>query len=145
MKKIFKLLFPLFATFIFLFSGCSAEQKQLRFLEKTLSLDFSGATITRHEDSHGWFGDGETFIVCEVSHDFVSQLQYPSWKTAPVSEAICFLLESPGICEDEQTQEKLIPFEDIEYWFYVSDGPHNFYFAALDDNQNIFYYYEWDA
>jgi len=147
MKKFFNFLILCSVSALFLFSGCTEEQKQIRFLEKTLYLDFKGATVTRHEDSHGWFGDGETFIICAVPENFGAQLQPPAWKSTPLSDAIAFLLDSPGICEDKQTQEKLIPFDEIENWFYFyeNDGPHNFHFAALDSDKNIFYYYEYDA
>ena len=147
MKKFFNFLLLCSLSVSFLFSACTEERKQIRFLEKTLEIDFKGATVTRYEDSHGWFGDGETFIICAVPENFGEQLQYPSWKSTPLSDSVSFLLDSPGICEDKQTQEKLIPFDEIENWlfFFVDDGPHNFRFAAFDEDENIFYYYEYDA
>ena len=68
------------------------------------------------------------------------------WQALPLEgSAYQYFYEWGGVLEDPETGADLIPEIENGYWFYRDTGPMNWDLAIYDCNENILYYYEFDA
>ena len=68
------------------------------------------------------------------------------WKTLPLKDAAYhYFYEWGGVFEHPETGERVIPEISNGYWYYTATGAMNWDFAILDIDENILYFYEWDA
>ena len=121
-----------------------------------LSLDLSSAEVLEEWDTHGGFhGDGEAFLKLAVPDGFETELVIgeavegkvgEGWTPMPLTgTAYAYYYDWGGLFEHPETGEKVIPEIANGYWYYIATGAMNWDFAILDIDENILYFYEWDA
>ena len=111
-----------------------------------LNLSLDDAVVLEEWDNHGGFhGDGETFVKLSCRDGFEENFN-SEWKPLPLEgEAYEYFYEWGGLVEDPETNEKVIPEVENGYWFFKSTGAMNWDFALFDCEENILYFYEYDA
>ena len=127
--------------------GLSTEKKSLREVAaEHLNLSLEEATVLEEWDNHGGFhGDGETFVKLSCSDDFEQRLG-SEWKSLPLEgEAYQYFYEWGGVFENPETGEKVIPEVKNGYWYFKNTGAMNWEFALFDCDENILYFYVFDA
>ena len=93
----------------------------------------------------GFHGDGETFVKLSCADGFEENLG-SDWQALPLEGAAYeYFYNWGGILEDPETEEDLIPEIENGYWYYRDTGPMNWELAIYDCDENILYYYEFDA
>ena len=133
-----------------------------------LGINISNGTIITESDSHGWFGDGITFLEVAFEDDScLSQIKgNSSWKQLPVSYPVDALLYGipngsssigPYVTEGGK---KLFPKADTGYYYFkdrhsgagnqgskdvVSRHSFNFTVALYDEDTRTLYYCEFDT
>ena len=133
-----------------------------------LGINISGGTIITETDSHGWFGDGITFLEVEFEDDTcLNQIKgNSSWKQLPVSYPVDALLYGtqngsssigPYVTEGGK---KLFPKADTGYYYFkdrhsgagnqgskdvVNRNSFNFTVALYDEDTQTLYYCEFDT
>ncbi len=132
-----------------LLCGCKlfAEEKSLKdTVAEHLQLDLNNTTVLEEWDTHGGFhGDGETFVKLSCADGFEETLG-SEWKPLPLEgEAYRYFYEWGGVFEHPETGEKVIPEVENGYWYFKNTGPMNWEFALLDCEENILYFYVFDA
>ncbi len=143
------------------FAGCGwlevFTQKNTKALVETrLGVDLSSAQVLEEWDTHGGFhGDGETFVKMSVPDGFEQELGIgetvdgkagDGWYALPLTGmAYEYFYVWGGLFEHPETGERVIPEIANGYWYYTATGAMNWDFAILDIDENILYFYEWDA
>ena len=144
----------LFLTMTCIFGFCSCSIVETLFkteslkgrAEEHLNLSLEDATVLEEWDNHGGFhGDGETFVKLSCADGFEENLG-SDWQALPLEGAAYeYFYNWGGVLEDPETDEMLIPEIENGYWFYRDTGPMNWELAVYDCDENILYYYEFDA
>ncbi len=135
---------------VFCFSACafSPTAKLVKKAEERLNLSLSKLSLEEGWSTHGGFhGDGEMFLKFSIPDGFEENIYVKSgWQSMPLTgEVYTYYYEWGGAFEHPETNEKVIPEIQNGYWWYAVDGPQNWTFAAIDVDNNVFYYYEYDA
>lgn len=114
--------------------------------EEHLEISLENATVLDEWDNHGGpHGDGETFVKLSCPDGFEENLG-ADWKPMPLEDAAYrYFYEWGGVLEDPETGEKLIPEIENGYWLYRDTGAMNWELAIYNCDENILYYYEFDA
>ncbi|MBR2341201.1 MAG: hypothetical protein IKA72_02165 [Clostridia bacterium] len=122
------------------------EKSLKKVAEEHLKLSFNDATVLEEWDNHGEFhGDGETFVKLSCGDGFEENFS-SEWKLLPLEgDAYHYFYEWDGVFEHPETEEKVIPQVENGYWFFKSTGPMNWEFALFDFEENILYFYIFDA
>lgn len=146
MRKIISVFLLTVCIFSLCNCGLTPKNTLKNSAEKHLSISLDEATVIEEWDNHGGpHGDGETFVKLSCPDGFEKNLT-KDWKPLPLEgQAYTYFYEWGGIFEHPETEERLIPEVKNGYWFFKSTGPMNWDFALLDCNENILYYYEFDA
>ena len=147
----------------------SPEKDDISETQRTvLGINISSGTIITDTDSHGWFGDGITFL--EVAFEDESCLNQikgnSSWKQLPVSYPVDALLYGtqngsssigPYVTEGGK---KLFPKAETGYYYFkdrhsgagnqgskdvVNRHSFNFTVALYDEDTRTLYYCEFDT
>ena len=143
-----KLLCILTATMCLFFSSCGlfgAKQTLIEKAEEALSISLDEGTIIEKLDTHGARGEGESFLKVACPDGFEGKLGF-SWKALPLQgEAYRYFYEWGGVFEHPDSGEKIIPEVENGYWYFKSTGTMNWEFALFDCEENILYFYVWDA
>ena len=115
-------------------------------VETHLVLSLEDATVLEEWDNHGGFhGDGETFVKLSCADGFEENLG-SDWHALPLEgSAYEYFYNWGGVLEDPETGEDLIPEIENGYWYYRDTGSMNWELAIYDCDENILYYYEFDA
>ena len=132
-----------------LLCGCNlfANEKSTKdTAAEHLQLDLNNTTVLEEWDTHGGFhGDGEAFIKLSCPDGFEESLG-SEWKPLPLEgEAYQYFYEWGGVFEHPGTNERCIPEVKNGYWYFKSPGALNWDFALYDCEENILYFYEFDA
>ena len=111
-----------------------------------LNLTLDNATVLEEWDTHGGFhGDGETFVKLSCPDGFEETFG-SEWKALPLEgEAYQYFYEWGGVFEHPETGKKVIPEFKNGYWYFKSTGAMNWGFALFDCDENILYFYQFDA
>lgn len=139
-------------TVLLMTSGCGGlnrlfhKTSYLEVVEERLGLSLDEAKVLEEWNTHGGFhGDGEAFLKLAVADGFEANLG-TDWKTLPLKDAAYqYFYEWGGVFEHPETGERVIPEISNGYWYYTATGAMNWDFAILDIDENILYFYEWDA
>ena len=138
-------------------SGLLEPKKTFKeIVGERLSLDLSSAEVLEEWDTHGGFhGDGEAFLKLAVPDGFETKLSIEEtvegkveegWRALPLTGiAYAYYYEWGGLFEHPETGERVIPEIVNGYWYYTETGAMNWDLVILDVDENIFYFYEWDA
>ncbi len=112
-----------------------------------LELNLDEATVLEEWDTHGGFhGDGNAFLKLSCIDGFEQSLIGKKWQAMPLQdEAYSYYYVWGGVFEHPETGEKVIPEIANGYWYFESTGAMNWDFAAFDCEENILYFYEFDA
>lgn len=113
-----------------------------------LQLSLEGATVLEEWDTHGARGDGESFLKLSCAEGFEKSLgvETKDWKPLPLQgDAYRYFYEWGGVFEHPDSGEKIIPEVENGYWYFKSTGAMNWEFALFDCEENILYFYVWDA
>ena len=115
-------------------------------IRKNLDMNIKSFQIEFHEDTHGWFGDGEEIIIFRPNKKQIEKIE-AEWQKTPVDSGI-----APLIFPEEEYNglelTKYIPNTE-GFWFYKnrnefhSGYSYNFSFAFFDGEK--VYYYELDT
>ena len=132
-----------------LLCGCNlfANEKSLKdTAAEHLQLDLNDTAVLEEWDTHGGFhGDGEAFVKLSCPDGFESSLG-SEWKPLPLEgEVYQYFYEWGGVFESPETNEKVIPEVKNGYWYFKNTGAMNWDFALYDCEENILYFYEFDA
>lgn len=115
-------------------------------VRQNLEMNIKPYYVEYHEDTHGWFGDGEEIVIFVPNHGQIEKIK-SEWKKTPVETEIASLIFS----ESEYNELKLRKYipKVKGYWLYknrseFSNGySYNFSFALFDGEK--VYYYELDT
>lgn len=137
---------------LFLLCGCEwvgltpAEKSLKTIASEHLGLSLESTTVLEEWDNHGGFhGDGETFVKLSCVDGFEENLN-SNWKVLPLEgEAYRYFYEWGGVFEHPETGEKVIPEVENGYWYFKNTGAMNWEFALYDCDENILYFYVFDA
>ena len=129
------------AVFGFLFPDAAVLE-----IRENLDMKIKSSAVIYHEDTHGWFGDGEEIVIFVPTEKQTEKIK-SEWNKTPVENGIYSLIFSK---EEYNGLEltKHIPSAK-GYWFYknrnsFADGySYNFSFAFFDGEK--VYYYELDT
>ena len=148
MKKFIRLIIFIICTSSLL-CGCKlfANEKSLKdTAAEHLNLTLDNATVLEEWDTHGGFhGDGETFVKLSCPDGFEETFG-SEWKALPLEgEAYQYFYEWGGVFEHPETGKKVIPEFKNGYWYFKSTGAMNWGFALFDCDENILYFYQFDA
>ena len=117
-------------------------------IRKNLDMNIKSFQIEFHEDTHGWFGDGEEIIIFRPNQKQIEKIE-AEWQKTPVDSGIAPLIFPENGYNDNKVElRKNIP-ETEGFWFYknrnnFTDGySYNFSFAFFDGEK--VYYYELDT
>ena len=127
--------------------GVFGNKKGLKEVaEEHLNLSLNDTIILEEWDNHGGFhGDGETFLKLSCADGFENNFS-SEWKLLPLEgEAYRYFYEWGGVFEHPETGEKVIPEVENGYWYFKSTGAMNWEFALFDFEENILYFYIFDA
>lgn len=132
-----------------LLCGCKlfANEKSLKdTAAERLNLVLDNATVLEEWDTHGGFhGDGDAFVKLSCADGFEKHLS-SEWKPLPLEgEAYRYFYEWGGVFEHPETNERVIPEIENGYWYFKSTGAMNWEFALFDCEENILYFYVFDA
>ena len=146
MRKIFISLMIAVALFL---SGCVMFGKTKSLTEKaeeSLQLSLEETTVLEEWDTHGGFhGDGESFLKLSCPDGFEEKLG-ACWQAFPLEGAAYqYFYEWGGVLEHPETGEKVIPEIVNGFWYFQDTGAMNWEFAVFDCEENILYFYVWDA
>ena len=124
----------------------STEKSLKEVASEHLSLPLENTIVLEEWDNHGGFhGDGETFVKMSCAEGFEENLD-SSWKALPLEDdAYRYFYEWGGVFEHPETDEKVIPEVENGYWYFKSTGAMNWEFALYDCDENILYFYIFDA
>ena len=128
----------------------------LEVVEERLGISLDEAKVLEEWDTHGGFhGDGELFVKMSVPDGFEQELGIcetidgkagNGWYALPLTgTAYEYFYEWGGVFEHPETGGRVIPEISNGYWYYTATGAMNWDFAILDIDENILYFYEWDA
>lgn len=129
------------AVFGFLFPDAAVLE-----IRENLDMKIKSSAVIYHEDTHGWFGDGEEIIIFRPNRKQIEKIE-TEWKKTPVDSGIAPLI----FPENEYNGLELTKYIPSAkgYWFYknrnsFADGySYNFSFAFFDGEK--VYYYELDT
>ncbi len=148
MKKIVSIL--MIAGCLFLMCSCEwigfSSESLKEVASEHLNMSLDEATVLEEWDTHGGFhGDGDTFVKLSCSDGFEQQLG-SEWKALPLQgEAYEYFYEWGGFFEHPETGERVIPEVENGYWYFKNTGAMNWDFALYDCDENLLYFYEFDA
>ena len=128
-------------------SGLFSKEKTLKEkAEERLGLSLEGASVLEEWDTHGGFhGDGETFVKLSCVDGFEENFG-AGWQALPLEGAAYrYFYEWGGVFERPETNEKVIPEVENGYWYFKETGAMNWEFALFDCEENILYFYVFDA
>jgi hypothetical protein len=139
-----------------LLKGLFCKTSYLEVVEERLGLSLDEAQVLEEWDTHGGFhGDGETFVKMSVPDGFEQTLGIgetvdgkagDGWYALPLTgTAYDYFYEWGGLFEHPETGERVIPEVSNGYWYYTATGAMNWDFSILDIDENVLYFYEWDA
>ena len=115
-------------------------------VRKNLDMNIKPYYVEFHEDTHGWFGNGEEIIIFRPNQKQIEKIE-AEWKKTPVDCGIAPLI----FPENEYNGLELTKYipKTEGFWFYknrsvLRDGySYNFSFAFFDGEK--VYYYELDT
>ena len=115
-------------------------------IRENLDMNIKPYYVEFHEDTHGWFGDGEEIIIFRPNRKQIEKIE-AEWKKTPVDCGIAPLI----FPENEYNGLELTKYipKTEGFWFYknrsvLRDGySYNFSFAFFDGEK--VYYYELDT
>lgn len=145
-----KLLVTLTVGVCLLLCGCGffGEEKTLKEkATESLRLSLEATTVLEEWDTHGARGDGESFLKLACADGFEENFGGgKDWKALPLEgEAYQYFYEWGGVFEHPETGQKVIPEIENGYWYFKGTGAMNWEFALFDCEENILYFYVWDA
>ena len=149
MKIIFQIIsyFIIFISSLFsLVTGIINSDPAVTAIKENLGMDIESSQVEFHEDTHGWFGDGEEIIIFTPTAEQIKEIRF-EWQKTPVETEIASLI----FPETEYNGLELSGYiPNSEGWWlyknrnYFSDGySYNFSFAIFDGEK--VYYYELDT
>ena len=111
-----------------------------------LNVSLDNTTVLEEWDTHGGFhGDGEAFIKLSCKDGFEESLG-SEWNPLPLQgDAYRYFYEWGGVFEHLESGERVIPEVENGYWYYKNTGEMNWEFALFDCDENILYFYVFDA
>ena len=118
----------------------------VREIRNTLDLNIKSYYVEFHEDTHGWFGDGEEIIIFRPNPEQIEKIE-SEWQKTPVDSGISPLIFPETEYNGLELQSYINETEG--YWIYknkndfTSGYSYNIYFAFFDGE--IVYYYELDT
>ena len=127
--------------------GMFGETKTLtEKAEERLRVSLAETTVLEEWDTHGGFhGDGESFLKVSCVDGFEKNLG-AGWQALPLQgDAYRYFYEWGGVFEHPETGEKVIPEITNGFWYFQDTGAMNWEFAVFDCEENILYFYVWDA
>ncbi|MBQ6878217.1 MAG: hypothetical protein IJO22_07475 [Oscillospiraceae bacterium] len=115
-------------------------------IRENLDMNIKPYYIEFHEDTRGWFGDGEEIIIFRPNQKQIEKIE-TEWKKTPVDSGIAPLI----FPENEYNGLELTKYipKTEGFWFYKnrnefhSGYSYNFSFAFFDGEK--VYYYELDT
>lgn len=115
-------------------------------IRENLDMNIKSYYVEFHEDTHGWFGDGEEIIIFRPNRKQIEKIE-TEWKKTPVDPGIAPLI----FPENEYNGLELTKYipKTGGFWFYKnrnefhSGYAYNFSFAFFDGEK--VYYYELDT
>ena len=115
-------------------------------VRENLDMNIKPQYVEFHEDTHGWFGDGEEIIIFRPNQKQIEKIE-AEWEKTPVDPGIAPLI----FPENEYNGLELTKYipKTEGFWFYknrsvLRDGySYNFSFAFFDGEK--VYYYELDT
>lgn len=115
-------------------------------VRENLDMNIKPYQIEFHEDTRGWFGDGEEIIIFRPNRKQIKKIE-TEWKKTPVDPGIAPLI----FPENEYNGLELTKYipKTEGFWFYKnrnefhSGYAYNFSFAFFDGEK--VYYYELDT
>ena len=146
-----KLLGVILAAVCSLLCGCTffGSNKSLKeTAEERLQLSLEETTVLEEWDTHGARGDGDSFLKLSCVDGFEENLGTgrKDWKALPLEgEAYQYFYEWGGVFEHPETGERVIPEIQNGYWYFKGTGAMNWEFALFDCEENILYFYVFDA
>ena len=150
MKRLISVLIA--TTCLFLLCACgiwgflSKEKTLKEKAEESLGLSLESTIVLEEWDTHGGFhGDGETFIKMSCVDGFEECLDV-QWRILPLDgDAYRYFYEWGAVFEHPETGEKVIPEVENGYWYFKETGAMNWEFALFDCEEDILYFYIFDA
>ena len=141
MQFILGIIAEILSFLICLFPSSSASD-----IRNNLDLNIKTYQIEFHEDTHGWFGDGEEIIIFRPNAEQIEKIE-SKWQKTPVDSGIATLI----FPEEEYNGLELTEYipKTEGFWLYKNrnefhDGySYNFSFAFFDGEK--VYYYELDT
>lgn len=115
-------------------------------IRNNLDMNIKSYYIEYHEDTHGWFGDGEEIIIFRPNEKQIKKIE-AEWQKTPVDPGIAPLI-FPETEYNGLELSEYIPKTD-GFWFYKNKNDFksgysfNFFFAFFDGEK--VYYYELDT
>ncbi len=133
----------IFACFSALF-GFLFPNTEIYDIRKNLDMNIKPYQVEFHEDTKGWFGDGEKIIIFRPTEKQSEKIE-SEWKKTPVdSEIASLIFPENGYNDNKVELRKNIPNTE-GFWLYknrsnfVSGYSNNFSFAFFD-GEKVFYY-----
>lgn len=133
-------------------SACSFD-KTRRTVSEALGLDLTGSEEIINEDTHGWFGEGMTFVEYRFSDDsLISQVRKnASWKSFPLDDEAQELIY--GISDENGSRGPFITEDGNAVFPKVNDGYYQVIFreegsytvGIYDEISDILYYCKYDS
>ena len=129
------------SVFNFLFTN-----PEILTIRENLDMNIKPYQIEFHEDTRGWFGDGEEIIIFRPNRKQIEKIE-TEWQKTPVDSGIAPLI----FPENEYNGLELTKYipKTEGFWFYKnrnefhSGYAYNFSFAFFDGEK--VYYYELDT
>lgn len=151
--------------------GACSSNSETNTISKALAIDLSGGTVISSNDTHGWFGDGDTYVEISFDDDSGTALagamsDNSNWCAFPLSDNLQAVVYGradgdaqygPYITDDAS----IIPQIEHGYYYFCdrhseSNNPKddtellnrysmNFTIALYDTDNNKLYYYELDT
>lgn len=171
MRKIFVSL--AFIISIMIFATACNSKDSTRKISNTLDIDLSSGTILQSEDSHGWFGDGITYLEMTFSDaeaEFIIETikLNEGWNTLPLTDTLNIAVygsEAPKLSKGPYLTfddgKPIFPIIENGYYFFkdrhsnsldikdetnlLNRGSHNFTIAIYDVDNNRLHYCESDT
>ena len=111
-------------------------------VRENLDMNIKPYYVEFHEDTHGWFGDGEEIIIFRPNQKQIEKIE-AEWKKTPIDPGIAPLI----FPENEYNGLELTKYipKTEGFWFYKNrsvfrDGySYNFSFAFFD-GEKVYYY-----
>lgn len=151
MKKIFCAIVAIIAAMSLLcgcaLKGSNSNKKTAQdIVGEHLNLPLEDTAVLEEWDTKGWFGDGYRFVKFSCIDGFEENLK-KKWVTLPLRKEteLYKCLYEWKVIKNLETGEDLIPEIEKGYWYFKETGDMNWDCAFYDCEENILYFFEYDA